>query len=347
MKKRLETSLIGFLLVLLLFISFIPRRSVGEEWTYNGVNTERIQSFSVYPSEQYFYNITGGAYSEKNYAILEIIKGNVTLDSIGIYGNLYIGNLTSGEESLILENNSIVFWSESYGYSAVTPFFIPIDDTGEVSEEILKNSTQTFELMWPYDGISFEHNNTYPNKYSIAYWNDTYNKAYFFENYTSDGILKKLEIHSVSYPPANITLMSEPSQLSPDFDIYVNQGTLLVNSTDIKLNLTIADADNNNDGEVDEDYIFRILNGTGWTEWMNPSGLINWSLDDTKAGNYTINVEVKNMYGITQKQIEIEYVPAKSNNESISGYSIISISFFILFGILIIIYKLKIKLEEV
>lgn len=345
MKKRIESSLIGFLIVLLLFIAFIPRIGLGVEWTYEGANTERIQSFSVYPSEQYFFNITGGGYSEENYTIIEIIKGNVTSDTVGIFGNLYMGNLTSGEESLILENNSIAFWSESYGYSAVTPFFIPIDDNGEVSEEILKNSTQTFELMWSYYGISFEHNCTYPNIYSIAYWNDTYNKAYFFENYTSDGILKKLEIHLVSYPPANITLMSEPLQLPPDFEIYADQGTLTVNSTDIKLNITIADADNNNDGEVDDDYLFRILNGTHWTEWMEPSGLINWSLSDTNAGNYTIIAEVKNMYGITQKQIEIEYTPPKSKIGVISGYSIILISFFIPFGTLITIYKLKKKLK--
>jgi len=345
MKKYLKYSLIEIFIVLSLFIIFIPKIGLGEECTYSGANTERIQSFSVYPSEQYFFNITGGGYSKENYTIIEIIKGNITSDTIGIFGNLYMGNITSGVKYLKIENSSIAFWSESYGYSAVTSLFIPIDDNGEVSEEILKNSTQTYELMWSYYGISFEHNRTYPNRYSIAYWNDTYNEAYFFENYTSDGVLKKLETYLVSYPPSNMTLMSEPSQLPPDFEIYVDQGTLKVNSTDINLNITITNTDNNNDGQVDNDYLIRILNGTDYCEWMEPLGLINWSLNDTIAGNYTIIIEVKNMYGITQKQIEIEYTPIDSKNEVIAGYSIISITFFIPFWMLILIYRLKKKLK--
>ncbi len=120
---------------------------------------------------------------------------------------------------------------------------------------------------------------------------------------------------------------------------------MVVNSTNIKLNISIFDADNNNDGEVDDDYLFQILNGTDWTEWIKPSGLINWSLSDNKAGNYTINVEVKNMYGITQKQIEIEYKPTKLKNGVISGYSIMLISLFIPLGGLITVCKLKKKLK--
>ncbi|MFX1574851.1 MAG: hypothetical protein ACFFB0_19105 [Promethearchaeota archaeon] len=345
MKRHIEYSLIGFLLVFFLLITFIPKTTVGHEWTYEGANTERIQNFSVYPSEQYFYNITGGGYPNENYTIIEVVKGNVTGDTVGIFGNLYIGNLSSGEEYLKIENNNIALWSESMGYFAVTPLFIPIDENGLVSEEVLQYSTQSFKPVWSYYGISFEHNATYPNEYSIAYWNETYNKAYFLENYTSDGILKNLEVHLVTYPPANMSLISEPSQLPPDFEIYVDQGTLVVNSTNIKLNISILDADNNNDGEIDDDYLFRILNGTDWTEWIEPLELINWNLSDNKAGNYTINVEVKNMYGITQKQIEIEYKPAKLKNGVIPGYSIMLISLFIPLGGLITVCKLKKKLK--
>jgi len=345
MKKHIEYSLIGISVVLLMLITFFPQVSNAEDWIYDGVHTERIQSFSVYPSERYFYNLTGGGYPEENYTVIEVIKGNVTSDIVGIFGNLYMGNITSGEMYLKIKMSNIAYWSESFGYSAVTPLFIPIDENGQVSEEILKNSTQTFELMWSSYRISFEHNRTYPNKYSIVYWNETYNNAYFFENYSSDGILKKMEMHKIAYPPANMTLISEPSQLSPNYEISTESGILKVNSTVIKLNMTIADIDSNNDGEVDNDYLFRILNSTGWTEWMEPSGFIICSLNSSKAGNYTIFTEVKNMYGTTQQQIEITYNPLHSKNGGISGYPIILLLLFIPFGALVIIFKIKKKLN--
>ncbi|GAH95939.1 unnamed protein product, partial [marine sediment metagenome] len=31
------------------------------------------------------------------------------------------------------------------------------------------------------------------------------------------------------------------------------------------------------------------------------------------AGNYTLTVEVKSMYGITQEQIEVEYTPSSED----------------------------------
>ena len=56
MKKYLKYSLIEIFIVLSLFIIFIPKIGLGEEWTYSGANTERIQSNSGFFAKKQIQN---------------------------------------------------------------------------------------------------------------------------------------------------------------------------------------------------------------------------------------------------------------------------------------------------
>ncbi len=366
MKYSKKIILIIILTLMILPLFLIPRTAVAQEWTYDGVNTEKIPEFSVYPSEWYLWNYSAkagwveGEAPPGNYTICEIIKGNITdiymgwpdpANGTSVYVDLWMVNATSGEKSLppgMTPNYQLIWWNASapqYGlpYWSLMPLIIPVASDGKVSEDILINITSLYEMWFGSFGITYTDKAIYPNRYSFHYWNST---DYLIANYTSYGILKKLDHTYMSFRMPNVTLISEPAQKAPDFDITTEHDTLTVNSTEFKLNITIADADNNNDGEVDTDYLYRIQNGTEWSEWADPPNLLDWDLGDVEEGSYDITVEVKNMYGVSQEEITIEYeLPPKKKREIIPSYPIAMISIIVIFSISIIIHKYRKKLR--
>ncbi|MFX0106531.1 MAG: hypothetical protein ACFE75_13735, partial [Candidatus Hodarchaeota archaeon] len=212
--------------------------------------------------------------------------------------------------------------------------------------DFLNNFSYFIKSMFSLVNITFENNVNFVNRYSIRLWNTTYNNAYLLVNFTENGILTKLEGYLVSNM-FNMTLYSKPAQLPPDFSFTTESGTLTVSSTDFKLNITITDADNNNDGVTDADYLFRILNGSTWTDWTLPTDQLDWDLGPVASGIYPITMEVKNMYGVTQKQISIEYLYSEgpSDGEIISGYPLLIASIIAFLGVLVIIYKYRKQLR--
>ncbi|MFX0030275.1 MAG: hypothetical protein ACFE8B_13775 [Candidatus Hermodarchaeota archaeon] len=142
-----------------------------------------------------------------------------------------------------------------------------------------------------------------------------------------------------------MSIYSQPAQLPPVFSFTTEDEVLVVNSTDIDLKVDITDADNNNDGVIDTDYQYRALNGSTWTSWASIPPLININLGSVSAGNYTITMEVKNMYGTTQEQIEIQYQPPGDGDGEppIPGYSPILLSIAILIGVSSLILKNRVK----
>jgi len=148
----------------------------------------------------------------------------------------------------------------------------------------------------------------------------------------------------------NITLYSQPAQLPPAFSFTTESGSLSVNTTDFKLNITITDADNNNDGIVDTDYQYRIQNGSTWSAWASPPSQLDWDLGAVADGSYPITMEVKNMYGVTQQQITIQYTAPGGDDdgdgeEAIPSYPIAIISLVAIFSVSLIILKHRKKLR--
>ncbi len=361
MKNSKKVILISILTLMIFPLFLIPRTAVAQEWTYDGVDTEKIPNYSVYPSEWYIMNWSAkagwvnGEIPPEIYSRLEVIKGNITNKFHGnplpakgtsVYVDLWMVNATSGEKELApgwTPGLQLNWWNASWYYYGIMDPIIPVAVDGKVSEYILNNVTDLFEGRFGSYGITYDYNATYPNIYSFHYWNST---DYLIANYTSDGILKKLEHTYMNFPLPNITLISEPAQLPPDFDVRAEDGTLTVNSTEFKLNISITDADNNNDGETDTDYLYRIQNGTEWTDWADVPNLADWDLGDIEEGTYDLTIEVKNMYGVSQEEITIEYeLPPKKKREIIPSYPIAMISLIIIFSISIIIHKYRKKLR--
>ncbi|MFX1570903.1 MAG: hypothetical protein ACFFCV_21395, partial [Promethearchaeota archaeon] len=276
--KKLNRYILLSIFSLILICSFLIPISKAQEWTYNGVDTERIPNFFVYPSESYFYNFTNpGIIPPETYFRFDVVKGNFTdtfmgmstyldypplVEGIGIWGDVYLGNATSGEE--VLDNHlQFVYWNETVGLISIGNFFIPVDSTGEATAQSLE-----FALVAAQSGVKsmpgvghFEHNASYPNIYSIRLWNSTFNNAHYIMNYTENG--QQLKAESFGIPnTGNITLISRPPQMSPVFTFSTDDDILAVNSTDLTLVVDITDADNNNDGVIDTDYEYRIYNGT-------------------------------------------------------------------------------------
>lgn len=363
MNRLKKLILIGIPAIILFSFFLIPRTS-AQEWVYNGVNTEKIEGFSVYPSEWYIWNTTGNPtyYPDENLTIFEIVKGNMTDYYMGMtdwpspYGTLTNGtsiflktywlNTTSGEKYALPPAPNLVqlcWWNETVGFLGWYSPMIPVDDNGKVTEQILNYTAISMATISEVVGsINFEKSQIYPNIYSLKLWNESYNEAYFCSNYTEDGILTKMDWYLLPIMP-NMTLYSQPAQQPPDIDLATKDGILTVNITDITLNISITDVDNNNDGDTDVDYLFRILNGSEWTDWTTPPGLLNWTLNATEAANCTVTIEVQNMYGVTQKQITIEYVPPPEG--IIPGYPIIPLSIAFTFGISIVVYFSRKKLK--
>ena len=344
MKKLNRNILIGITSLILICPFLIPITK-AQEWTFDGVDTTNIPDFSVYPSEWYVYNATMAPGSLGG---IEIVKGNITDpgpgNGTGVWGDMWTLNTTSGEKTLDMAGFLIAYWNETLGYFSFGPgFLIPVENDGKVSLRILNNVTTFLTPM--FASMYLDSHQVYPSICSIAFRNTTTNE-YFHLNYTDDGVLTQWESNIMMI--GNLTLYSQPAQLPPDFSFTAEDDTLIVNSTDFKIETTITDADNNNDGDTDADYLFRILNGSTWTNWAVPTSLLDWDLGSVAAGNYTITMEVKNMYGVTQEQVTFEYIPPVVSTDGegfVSGYSIFLVSMVAILGIIIITYRYRKKLR--
>jgi len=347
MKKLNKYILIGITSLILISPFLIPITK-AQEWTYDGVDTTNIPDFSVYPSEMYVFNASGAGTPPGFSIIVEIVHGNIT-DYTGsgngtcVWGNSWVWNRTSGEKTLGIADSLFAYWNDTLEYTSQNlPYLIPVENNGLVSLSILNN----FSEFSFFTSLNFEHKQAYPNIYSIGFWN-TSNNAILTTNYTDDGILSQWESYLIPLLP-NMTLDSQPAQLSPVFSFSTDDDILTINSTDFKIATTITDADNNNDGVTDTDYLYRILNGSTWTSWAAPTSLLDWDLGSVAAGNYTITMEVKNMYGVTQEEITIEYIPPAVSTDGdgfVSGYPIFLVSMVAILGIIIITYRYRKKLK--
>ena len=350
-KKQISTLvLITFLFIF--SISIFPRESVAEEWTYEGVDTLRIPEFSVYPSECYswiYLDLDTIVYGK--FVMIEITKANLTNsysyiinlpmgeNGTSIWADQWLGNVSTGEKQKLYSDVQLVYWNKSVGYRAINPMLIPLGENGIVSDDTLENATKDWGItFFPFVGYTFEHFTTYFNSLSCKYWNDTHNQAYFIANYTEDGILRDMGGYSVP-GMVNLTLFSKPAQLAPDFEIITENGEFKFENKSVIVNVTINDADNNNDGFIDDDYLYRIFIDSQWTDWAIPTNQVNWTLSGSEPGNYTISIEIKNMYGITQEEITIEYAPLVTDLPAISGYSIMTVIFCFALGVLIILIR--------
>jgi len=221
--KRVILTVIFSFIILSVFLS---SKVSAQEWTYVGIDTERIPEFSVYSSERYIYNNTylGTA---ANHSIYEVVKGNISDTFMGmpnylpfyenftngtcIYINLYYWNATSDQDPKSYQREWQAFYWNSTTYLGIGTF-IPIDEIiGEVSEDILSDFSYFFSLMLSQVNVTFENNAVYSNSFSVQLWNVTYNNAYFKVNFTESGILTKMEGYLISNM-FNMTLYSKPAQ---------------------------------------------------------------------------------------------------------------------------------------
>jgi len=349
--KKLNRNILLGITSLILICPFLIPITKAQEWTYDGVDTTNIPDFSVYPSEWYNYDTIGGGFPPGFRYLNEIVKGNISDPAMGengtcVWGNSWTLNITLGEKTSLMPDILLGYWNETVGWTSQSlPLIIPVENDGKVSLAILNNVSVSTELM--ISSYNLEHQQVYPNIYSIAYWNTTENDAYLKTNYTDDGILTQWKSYLLPLM-GNLSLYSQPAQLPPDFSFTTENDTLSVNSTDFKIKTTITAADNNNDGVTDPntDYLFRILNGSTWTNWAAPTSLLDWDLGSVAAGNYTITMEVKNMYGVTQEEVTFEYIPPKKSTDGIiSSYPIFLVSMVAILGIAIITYKYRKKLK--
>ncbi len=342
--KKITISIIFALLISSLLI--FPEETLAEEWVYDGVDTVNVPNFSVYPSEYYLYNYSEDSGLLGFYNAYEIIKGNTTdtyfsnpmgANGVSIWVNNHIINATTGEKTLIYRDVQVNYWNESVGYAGITPIFIPLEENGKISEFTLYNATKSWEKWGPYYVRNFENFAININYYSCIYWNSSYNSAYFILNYTENGILTRIEPYNIG-GWENITLYSKPTQLAPIFDITTESDEYLFSSPNIKLNIDIEDSDNNNDGIIDSEYSYRMYYNHEWSNWSNIPTFIDWNLGNVTEGAYNVIIEVKNMYGISNDEILINYNPSEEIG-SISGYSTILFTISIICISLLLLYK--------
>ncbi len=339
--KIIKKAILLFILSISFLSLFLIPSTYAQEWTYDGADTEKIPSFSVYPSEWYTYTQT--MLDPEILSIAEISHGNITDIGPGpgycVFGRGYLKNITSGEVTPIGPESLISYWNESIGFVG-QGMLIPVEADGKVSARILNNASYVWETNL-FSTYTFEHKQVYLNIYSFAFWNESYNNAYIHFNYTDDGLLAMSRCEEL--PFGNMTMYSQPAQLPPVFSFTTELDSLIVNSTEIALKVDITDADNNNNGTIDTDYQYRVLNGSTWTSWVTIPNLINIDLGSVSAGNYTVLMEVKNMYGITQEQIEVQYVPPSEGEPPIPGYSTLFIAIAVFMGISFLIFKHRMK----
>jgi len=122
-------------------------------------------------------------------------------------------------------------------------------------------------------------------------------------------------------------------------------GIININSTTVKLDLDITNQDSNNDKVTDTDYQYRLLINSLWSSWLPVTGLIDYDLSPIPSGAHDITVEVKNMYGITQDQITIQYT-APSTPDGIPGYSTLLIVGLLALGESVIIFRFRKKSQK-
>jgi len=323
-----------------LLSTFLIPKTYAQEWTYDGANTERIPDHSVYPSECYVYDPKTPGFDI--IWEIEVTHGNITNymmmgNGTCVWAQGWDWNTTSGEKTLSGTDVLLSYWNETVGFDSESPpYIIPVGNDGKVSPPIL-GSLSAYMAMFLEDQY-MENLYIHQDIYSIAFWNESYNNAYIYFNWTDDGIFTGLESN---FPEmTNISLYSQPAQLPPVFSFTTENDTLIVDSTDTDLKVAITDADNNNDGVIDTDYLYRLFYGSTWTTWAAIPTLIDFDLGSVPAGNYTVTLEVKNMYGVTQEQIEIQYEPPEDGETpKIPGYSIILISIALLIGLSFMIHK--------
>ncbi len=344
--KSVKKIILFSTISIIFFCSFLMPVANAQEWVYDGANTERIPNHSVYPSECYVFKFEIPGFPTDSLGEIEVTHGNITNymmmgNGTCVWANAYTVNITSGEKTLDDTNILISYWNETIGYiSETTPIpIIPVENDGKVSAPIL--GFVSVYLGMTLADLNLEYVSIYENIYSIAFWNETLNDAYMYFNWTDDGILKKMEANFMG----NFSLYSQPAQLPPVFGFTTEHDTLNVDSTDTDLKVVITDADNNNDGVNDRDYLYRIFYNSTWTSWAPIPPLIDFDLGSVPAGNYTVSCEVKNMYGVTQEQIEIQYEPPEEGKTpKIPGYSIILISIALLIGVSFMINKNRKKI---
>ena len=366
MKKSNKYILLCIFCIFFIIPIYIPLTN-AQEWTYNGVDTERIPEFFVYPSERYYYNYSGAPplFFDETYLRFDIVKGNITDTFMGmpsipllpplvngtcIFGDFYIGNATSGEEVLEVSDYQFVYWNETIGLVTLNQYpaiYIPVDEYGEATAQSLEIAIESAQWAIEVGGLGrFEHNASYPSIYSIELWNSTQNNAYWKMNFTENGQQINTEFYNVTNAP-NITLMSRPAQMSPDFtDLTTESGLLTTNTTEIKLIANITDVDNNNDKVIDTDYLYRIYNGTDYTTWAPVTSVIDYDLGSVPSGSYELTMEVKNMYGVVDESITIQYTaPPGDGDEIIPSYPIAIITLMAIFGVSFIVLKQRKKLR--
>ncbi|MFX1329311.1 MAG: hypothetical protein ACFE91_14375 [Promethearchaeota archaeon] len=361
MKKSIKYFLLGIFSIFLIIPYYIPLTK-AQEWKYNGAETQRIPEFFVYPSERYYYNYTGGSlFFDETYVRFDIVKGNVTdtfwgmtlisylpplVNGTCIFGDIYIGNATSREEVLVSSDYQFIYWNETIGLITLMQYpviYIPVNEYGEATAESLEIAIES--AQWAMEkSLSgrFEHNASYSSIYSVELWNSTYNNAYYKMNFTENGHQIITEIYNV-LDAANITLISRPAQKSPDFvSLTTESGELTADTTEIRLIANITDVDNNNDGIIDTDYLYRIYNGTDWTTWAPVTNVIDYDLGSVANGNYELTMEVKNMYGIVDESITIQYTNEEEEGDGegiIPSYPLAIISLVAIVSVSIIILR--------
>lgn len=219
-------------------------------------------------------------------------------------------------------------------------FLLPVEDDGKVSERIFNNASLYYGSAFS-SNYNIEYNQSNFDYLSMKFWNETINNCYFKYNFSTDGIMTYNEIYCPPIPFVNLTLYSRPAQLPPEFSFTTEHDTLTVDSTDIKLNVSIMDADNNNDGVIDTDYLYRVKTGSTWTDWASILPLIDYDLGSVGAGSYNITLEVKNMYGVTQEEIIIQYIPG--DQDAIPGSLALLVALMLTLGVFIILFRYRKK----
>jgi len=349
MKTTKKLLTISFFCMTLTSLFLIPMTS-AQEVVYNGANTERFPYFSMYPSEVFEYNITAFVWdnivaANETYYKYEIVKGNNTFyyyegvptsqKGYGLWGNSCSINSTSGEVLNQAPEVQLAFWNASIPYNATTGyfFFIPVGEDGIVTSFILDKIFDYFN-----NSMSFLYAKIYYDIYSMHFWDtaDEYVKL----NYTESGILKEYRWIDQNDKQFNYTLMTQPARSSPAFSFTTESGDLSASSRQVSLDLDIFSADNNNDGLADTDYAYRVLEGEEWSNWTAVTPTIEYNLGSFSAGNITLTVEVKSMYGVTQEQIEIEYSPS---DDAIPGFSTVLIIGILAFSVSILLGKYRKK----
>ncbi|MBY8989414.1 MAG: hypothetical protein KGD58_01560 [Candidatus Lokiarchaeota archaeon] len=343
-RKLFAISLFVMTLSSLFLITLVP----AQEIIYEGVDTQKIPDFSIYPSERYIWNISGGAgFQDEEYRIDHIIKSNRTdefepdfatypVDGTSVWADRYVMNSTSSEIINLEPELQVIYWNETE--DPTNFYYLPFESSAVTSDNLIDYwRDDLYNLEGPFENVQ-----SYYNIYSFKLWNESSNNAYMFVNYSSQGILQYMEAFDVSIFMPNITLMSQPAQLQPAFSFVTASGLSTVTSTQISLDLTIPTADNNNDGLPDTDYQYRVFEDGVWSNWNVVTSFINYDLGSVPAGNYTLTVEVKNMYGITQEQIEVEYIP--SSSDAIPGFSAVLILVILGFSVTILLNKYRKKM---